>query len=83
MIRVLTNSSISGFPLFQRYCLNHVNATLAEMGVLKGTTTEPWTEMWMGSKSGVPSKLKGLKQPYGDEGAQYLLSRKGFRVGDL
>jgi hypothetical protein len=68
--------------LFQRYCLDHVNATLAEMGVLKGTTTEPFSEIWMGRKAGAVTK-PGNMPSFGDGGQQqYLLDRKG-RFGDL
>jgi hypothetical protein len=67
--------------LFQRYCLDHVNATLSEMGVLKGTTTEPFSEIWMGHKNGALTKPGNLP-PFGDHGQQYPLGRKGVRLSD-
>ncbi|KAH8890705.1 hypothetical protein GQ53DRAFT_807088 [Thozetella sp. PMI_491] len=70
------------FPLFQRYCLDHVNATLSEMGVLKGTTTEPFSEIWMGHKTGAVTKPGNLP-PFRDPGQQYPLGRNGGRLSDL
>jgi hypothetical protein len=72
------------WPLFQRYCLNHVNETLHEMGVLKGTTTEPFSEIWMGNKDRALAKSESKPSHLDDKkGAQYILSRKGFKVGEL
>lgn len=75
----------TAFPLFQRYCLNHVNATLAEMGVLKGTTTEPWSEIWMGQKTGVlagPGKKNNLVH-FGDKGRQHPIGKGWVGPEDL
>jgi hypothetical protein len=69
--------------LFQRYCIDHVNATLSEMGVLKGTTTEPWSEIWMGQKENVLAKPGNLP-PIGNHDRQFTLGRKGdVRLSDL
>lgn len=54
---------VAAFPLFQRYCINHVNETLHEMGVLKGITTDPFSEIWMGQKTGALSDGRDAPSP--------------------
>lgn len=52
------------------------------MGVLKGTTTEPFSEIWMGHKDGSLAR-PGDMPSFGGHGQQYPLGRKGFRLIDL
>lgn len=70
--------------MFQRYCLNHVNETLAEMGVLKGTTTEPWSEIWMGQKTNVLAGPGKNQPPFsGGKGRQHPLGKGWVGPEDL
>ncbi|KAI9164033.1 hypothetical protein HJFPF1_05668 [Paramyrothecium foliicola] len=71
------------FPVFQRYCYSHVNQTLADMGVLKGTTTNFYAEIKMGHRAGALTKptqiLTDFEKPAA-ESLEYVMARKGVRV---
>ena len=66
------------------YCHDHVHQTLTDMGVLKGTTTKPYSDIKIGHRSGALSKPEATTIAYGqpsyEEAQQYAIARKGVRV---
>ncbi|KAL9122889.1 MAG: hypothetical protein Q9187_000560 [Circinaria calcarea] len=70
------------FPDFQMYCHDHVHQTLTDMGALKGTTTQPYSDIKIGHRSGAWSKPEtttiahGPKPSVEEEAQQYVMARK-------
>ncbi|KAI0476268.1 hypothetical protein GGR56DRAFT_641920 [Xylariaceae sp. FL0804] len=77
------NGGTHTFPVFQRYCHDHVHETLTQMGLLKGVTTEPFSDIVMGHKSGALYRPGDDEPAFSRENAQWILARKGVRLGEL
>ncbi|KAH7319603.1 hypothetical protein B0I35DRAFT_215553 [Stachybotrys elegans] len=73
------NGGTHTFPEFQRYVVAHVDATMKEKGLLKGTTTEPFCEVFLGDENSAPSKKERLSA-FTAQDQQYILNRKGVRL---
>jgi hypothetical protein len=68
------------------YCHDHVHQTLTDMGVLKGTTTKPFSDIKIGHRSGALFKPEPTTIAYGqpsyEEAQQYAIARKGVRLDE-
>jgi hypothetical protein len=52
---------------------------MKEKGLLKGTTTEPFCEIFLGDENSAPSKKEKVPA-FTTEDQQYILNRKGVRL---
>lgn len=68
------------------YCHDHVHQTLTDMGVLKGTTTKPYSDIKIGHRAGALAKpettITAYGQPSYEDAQQYFMVRKGVHMDE-